>query len=245
MPIVVALAILHSSNASLLAQQVTADIVGRLTDATGALVPNAQVAVTNTGTQEVRKALTNEQGEFTFNLLQIGSYKARVEAKGFKTVEVPSFPLTVGERHRLDIQMQVGTQSEEVVVTTEAPALQTDTASVGQTLESQAVQDLPTQGRNLYSLVQLAPGASAGPANGVSSGLRPDDRRQASEVSANGQSDSRNNNLLDGMDNNSRVGNIIIVRPSIDAVQELSVLTNSYPAEAGIPLSPAPLALAA
>ena len=87
MPIVVALAVLHSSNASLLAQQVTADIVGRVTDATGALVPNAQVAVTNIGTQEVRKALTNEQGEFTFNLLQIGSYKARVEAKGFKTVE--------------------------------------------------------------------------------------------------------------------------------------------------------------
>ena len=129
--------------------------------------------------------------------------------------------------------MQVGTQSEEVVVTTEAPALQTDTASVGQTLETQAVQDLPTEGRNLYSLVQLAPGASNGPADGVSSGQRPDDRRQASEVSANGQSDSRNNNLLDGMDNNSREGNIIIVRPSIDAIQELSVLTNDYPAEAG------------
>jgi hypothetical protein len=214
-------------------QQVTADAVGRVTDPTGALVQKAKVAIINVGTHETRKTETNEQGDYSFNLLQIGSYKVRVEAAGFKTTEVPVFPLQVGERHRIDVQMTVGDQSEEVTVTTEAPALATDTASVGQTLESQAVQDLPTQGRNLYSLVQLAPGASAGPASGVSSGQRPDDRRQASEVSANGQSDSRNNNLLDGMDNNSRVGNIIIVRPSIDAVQELSVLTNSYPAEAG------------
>jgi hypothetical protein len=214
-------------------QQVTADAVGRVTDPTGALVQKAKVSIINVGTHETRKAVTNEQGDYSFNLLQIGSYKVRVEAPGFKTTEVPVFPLQVGERHRIDVQMTVGEQSEEVTVTSEAPALETDSASVGQTLESQAVQDLPTQGRNLYSLVQLAPGASGGPANGVSSGQRPDDRRQASEVSANGQSDSRNNNLLDGMDNNSRVGNIIIVRPSIDAVQELSVLTSSYPAEAG------------
>jgi hypothetical protein len=217
----------------LVAQQVTADIVGRVTDASGAVVQSAQVSITNTGTHETRMAATTELGDYTLNLLQIGSYKVRVGAQGFKTVEVPEFRLAVGERHRVDVQMQVGTQSEEVVVTTEAPALQTDSATVGQTLESQAVLDLPTEGRNLYSLVQLAPGASSGPANGVSSGNRPDDRRQASEVSANGQSDSRNNNLLDGMDNNSRVGNIIVVRPSIDAVQELSVLTNSYPAEVG------------
>ena len=104
---------------------------------------------------------------------------------------------------------------------------------MGQTLGTQSVEDLPTQGRNYYTLVQLAPGANQGPANGVSSGNRPDDRRQASEVSANGQSDSRNNNLLDGMDNNSRVGNIVVVRPSIDAIQELSVITNSYPAQMG------------
>ena len=231
--VLLGLAALHSFSALVVAQQVTADAVGRVTDPTGAVVQKAKVAIINDGTHEIRKTVTNEQGDYSFNLLQIGSYKVRVEAVGFKTTEVPVFPLQVGERHRIDVQMTVGEQSEEVTVTTEAPALETDSASVGQTLESQAVQDLPTQGRNLYSLVQLAPGASAGPASGVSSGQRPDDRRQASEVSANGQSDSRNNNLLDGMDNNSRVGNIIIVRPSIDAVQELSVLTSSYPAEAG------------
>ena len=232
MPVLaIAASLIFSVNAQ--AQQVTADVVGRVSDQTGAVVPNATVVITNVGTQETREAVSNGQGEFTFNLLQIGSYKVQVAAANFKTVDVPDFPLIVGERHRLDIQLEVGVQSDRVVVTSEAAALQTDSASLGQTLESQAVQDLPTEGRNLYSLVQLAPGASSGPANGVSSGQRPDDRRQASEVSANGQSDSRNNNLLDGMDNNSREGNIIVVRPSIDAIQELSVLTSSYPAEVG------------
>ncbi len=215
------------------AQQVTADAIGRVTDPSGAIVPGAQVAITNAGTHEVRRTTTDSQGEFTFNLLQLGSYTVQVDVAGFKTVAIPPFALSVGERRRLDVQMQVGAQTEQVVVTSEAPALQTDSASLGQTLENQSVQDLPTEGRNLYSLVQLAPGANSGPANGVSSGLRPDDRRQSSEVSANGQSDSRNNNLLDGMDNNSREGNVIVVRPSIDAVQELAVLTSSYPAEVG------------
>jgi hypothetical protein len=229
----VALASICLWSGSSVGQQVTADAVGRVSDITGAVVPKALVTITNLETHEIRKTTTSEEGDFAFNLLQIGSYTVKVEMQGFKTVEIPAFSLSVGERHRLDVQMQVGSESEQVVVTSEPPVLQTDQAGLGQTLEAQAVQDLPTQGRNAYSLVQLAPGANAGPANGVSSGNRPDDRRQASEVSANGQSDSRNNNLLDGMDNNTRNSNIIVVRPSIDAIQELSVLTNSYPAEVG------------
>ena len=227
------LVFLLSSSRSASAQQVTADAIGRVSDPTGAVVPNASVIITNTGTHESRKTLTNAEGDFTFNSLQIGSYTVQIEAANFKSVEVPEFPLGVGERHRIDVALQIGSQAEHVEVVSDPPALQTESSGLGQTLGSQAVQDLPTEGRNLYSLVQLAPGASSGPANGVSSGQRPDDRRQASEVSANGQSDSRNNNLLDGMDNNSREGNIIEVRPSIDAIQELSVLTSSYPAEVG------------
>ena len=221
------------SSGSAVAQQVTADAVGIVTDTTGALVPNGKVTITNIGTHETRNTQTNGQGEFTFSLLQVGEYKVRVEASGFKSVEIPAFALSVGDRRRLDVALTVGQQTEVVEVTSEAPALQTDSTSLGQMLETRSVQDLPTQGRNYYTLVQLAPGANQGPANGSSSGNRPEDRRQASEVSVNGQSDSRNNNLLDGMDNNSRQSNIVIVRPSIDAIQELSVLTSAYPAEVG------------
>ncbi len=126
------------------AQQVTADAIGRVTDPSGAIVPGAQVAITNAGTHEVRRTTTDSQGEFTFNLLQLGSYTVQVDVAGFKTVAIPPFALSVGERRRLDVQMQVGAQTEQVVVTSEAPALQTDSASLGQTLENQSVQDLPT-----------------------------------------------------------------------------------------------------
>ena len=215
------------------AQQLTADVIGTVSDPTGAVVPNATVKITNLGTHEGRVATTNEQGQYTFSLLQVGDYSVYAEASGFKSVEFPKFTLTVGERRRVDVALAVGAQTDVVQVTSEPPALESDSTTLGSTIETQSVQDLPTQGRNYYTLVQLAPGANQGPANGVSSGNRPDDRRQASEVSVNGQSDARNNNLLDGMDNNTRSYNIVIIRPSIDAIQEVNVSTNSYPAEMG------------
>lgn len=215
------------------AQQLTADVVGTVLDPSGATVPNATIKITNTGTQSTRVATTNAQGEYTFSLLQVGNYSVHAEASGFKSFELAGFTLTVGERRRVDVALTVGAQSDVVQVSTEPPALESDSTTLGTTLGTQSVQDLPTQGRNYYTLVDLAPGANQGPSNGSSSGNRPDDRRQASEVSVNGQSDSRNNNLLDGMDNNTRQGNIVILRPSIDAIQEVSVSTNSYPAELG------------
>ena len=83
------------------------------------------------------------------------------------------------------------------------------------------------------TLVQLAPGATQSVQSSLGGGTRPDDRRQTSTVSANGQTDSANNFLLDGMDNNERAIATIIVKPSIDALQEVKVDTNLYPAESG------------
>jgi hypothetical protein len=215
------------------AQGTTADVLGTVTDSTGAVIANASVTITNTGTKAVRKSVTDERGEYIFNLLQVGSYKVRVQAEGLKSLDLPQLTLTVGERRRMDGAMIIGAQTETVEVTTEPPALQSDSTTLGNTLEPQAVQDLPTSGRNYYSLVDLAAGANAGPPNGISSGLRADDRRPASEVVVNGQSDTRNNNLLDGMDNNGRTSNNAIIRPSIDAIEEVNVATNNYPASMG------------
>ena len=212
------------------AQQVTADLLGTVTDSTEAVIPNATVTITNVDTHEVRKSVSTAQGEYTFNLLQVGNYKLRVEASGFKSLDLPQLTLTVGERRRQNAVMSIGAQTETISVTTEPPALQTDSTTLGDTLEPEAVQDLPTEGRNYYSLVDLAAGANFGTANGAGSGNRPNDRRPAAEVSVNGQNDQRNDNLLDGMDNNSGTWNVPVVRPSIDAIEEISVATSSYPA---------------
>ena len=97
----------------------------------------------------------------------------------------------------------------------------------------QAVQDLPLNGRNFINLVTIQAGVNQGPPNAISSGTRPDDRRQTSTVSANGQSDLFNNEMIDGMDNNEREQGFIGVRPSIDAIAEVKVDTNTFTADTG------------
>jgi hypothetical protein len=111
--------------------------------------------------------------------------------------------------------------------------LQADSATVSSTVTEQSVQDLPLNGRNFVQLVQLVPGANEGPGNGLTSGGRPDDRRSTNGFSVNGQDDTLNNYVVDGIDDNERIIGTIGVKPSIDGIQEITVQTNSYAPEAG------------
>ncbi len=111
--------------------------------------------------------------------------------------------------------------------------LQTDSSNIGSLVTSQSVEDIPLNGRNLVKLVQLTPGITEGSPGSIIQGNRPDDRRQTSSFSANGQTDTMNQNMVDGMDNNERIIGTIGVRPSIDAVQEVNIQTNKYDASVG------------
>jgi Carboxypeptidase regulatory-like domain len=214
--------------------QGAADIVGTVTDNLGAVVPNAKVTVQNRQTGLVRDMATDGSGNFAAALLPVGTYSVSVVVQGFKTFNAPTVTLATGDRARVDATMQLGEVSQTVEVSAESVAqLQTDSSSVGGLITTKAVQDLPVNGRNFIRLVQLAPGANEGPQTSLSGGTRPDDRRQTSAVSANGQNAEANNYLLDGMDNNERSIGTIIVKPSIDALQEVKVQTNLYTAEVG------------
>jgi hypothetical protein len=214
--------------------QETASVVGTVTDASGAVIPGATATLTNLGTGIVQTATTNGTGDYNFPLLQVGTYSVKIEAKGFKTYTVPSIPLSGGDRFRADAKLQVGEASQTVEVSgAVAPALQTDTSQIGSLVPSQSVEDLPLNGRNLIKLVQLTPGITEGSPGSIVQGNRPDDRRQTSSFSANGQTDTMNENLVDGMDNNERIIGTIGVRPSIDAVQEVDIQTNKYDASVG------------
>ena len=212
-------------------QVTTGDIVGRVTDATGATVPNANVTLVNLDTNISRAIPSNESGDYAFNLLQAGRYSVRVEKSGFRAFTVPEITLAAGDRTRVDAQMSVAGAAETIEVTGQASILQTDSSSLGTSVTGKLVQDLPLNGRNFIQLAQLAPGVTAGPANGLATGTRPDDRRLNSSFSVNGQDPVANNNMIDGMDNNERVIGTIGVRPSIDAIQEFKVQTNLYSAE--------------
>ncbi len=215
-------------------QQNTADILGTITDTSGAVVPNASVTLTNTGTNVTQTTQSNESGDYTFSLVQVGDYSIKVQANGFKTYVAPNLSVSSGDRARIDAKMEVGTQTQTVEVqATSTPALQTETSNLSTLVTTQAVEDLPLNGRNIVKLIQLSPGISEGTTGGLLSGTRPDDRRAVSSFTANGQDESINNNLIDGMDNNERVIGGNIARPSVDAIQEVNVVTNLYDASIG------------
>ena len=215
------------------AQSTTADVVGTVTDATGAVVPGATVQLVNLDTQEKRTATSNEAGQYIFTLLKPNHYSVTISSNGFKTSTIASFNLSAGDRAREDAHLQIGSEQTVVQVEAQAPALHSDTSVLGGIITEKATQDLPLNGRNYINLVQVVPGATEGLNNGLASGNRPDDRRQTSSVSVNGQADVINNQLIDGMDNNERVIGSIGVRPSVDAIQEVNIQTNTFTAEVG------------
>lgn len=215
------------------AQLTTGTVVGTVTDTSGAVIPGAKVTLTNLGTGVSSAFTTNGTGDYTFNSLIPGQYSIRIEAKSFKRTLIPTFALAAGDRLRENATMEPGSQQETVEVTSSEPLLQTDSASVQSTVTEESVQNLPLNGRNYINLVQVQPGVNEGQPGAISSGGRPDDRRQTSTVVANGQSDLFNNELIDGMDNNEREQGFIGVRPSIDAIAEVQVQTNDFPAEIG------------
>jgi hypothetical protein len=214
------------------AQTSTADILGNVTDSTGAILPNATVTLVNKDTNDTRTLQTSDAGAFTFTNLNPGHYKLTFAETGFNTVSNNDIVVAAGDRRRVDTQMAVGSTTT-IEVSTAAPALQTDSSSIASTVTERAVQDLPLNGRNYINLTQIVPGANEGTPGGLSSGNRPDDRRQSSAVSLNGQSDVINDQMIDGMDNNERIIGTIGVRPSIDAIAEVRILTNSFSADSG------------
>ncbi|HEY1580693.1 MAG TPA: TonB-dependent receptor [Terracidiphilus sp.] len=218
---------------SVSAQSTTADITGTVTDVSGASLPHAKVTLTNLGTKEVRTAETTDAGDYTFTQLGPGAYSIQVSQSGFKSVTIPNIALSASDRAREDAKLQPGAETETVQVTGQAPELQRDSSVLTTVISQKATQDLPLNGRNYVNLAQLAPGANPGPPNGLSSGGRPDDRRLTSGISINGQSDTINDWMIDGLDNNERVIGTTGIRPSIEALSEINIQSNTYTAEVG------------
>ena len=215
------------------AQLTTADVLGTVTDPSGAALSGARIVLTNKGTQEHRTVTANSVGEYTFTLLQSGHYAITASAPGFKNFTIGDFSLNAGDRRREDITMSLGQNTETVEVQAAPPALDTDSSTLSTVVTTKQVQELPLNDRNFVQLAQLAAGANEAAPTAISNGNRPDDRRQTAAVSVNTQSDNLNNELVDGLDNNESTIGGIGIRPSIDAIDEFRLQTGVYPAESG------------
>jgi single-stranded DNA-binding protein len=216
---------------ALRAQIATADIVGTVTDTSGGVVPAARVTATSIGTGIVYPGQTASDGNFLLTQLPVGHYRVTITKNGFKTYDVPDIGLTIGERVRQDARLEVGAATQTIEVQAEGVQLQTDSATVQSTIEEHQVQDLPLEGRNFAQLVQLVPGATDYVGGTFSNGNALDDRRRGSAVSVNGFLGTENNFMIDGMDNNERFIGTTVVKPSIEAIGEVKVITNTFSAE--------------
>lgn len=215
------------------AQVTTGDIVGTVRDASGAVVTNAKVTLTQVDQAQMRTTVTDSSGNYAFTQLQSGNYSVLVEASGYATFKQEAFTLNAGDRRRIDPALSVGPTSQTIQVSAAPPTLETDSTALSTVVNQREVQDLPLNGRNFVQLAQLSAGSNEGTASAISNGNRPDDRRQTSSVVANAQSDTLNYEMVEGIDNNEGTVGTIGVRPSVEAIAEFRVLTNMYPADAG------------
>jgi hypothetical protein len=214
-------------------QRDSAGLYGRVTDQSEAAVPAAEITLIHTGTGVTRTAQSRETGEFEFRTIPVGEYSLTVRKAGFSTVEQRGIVLQVNDNRRVDISLRVGELSTTVNVDAAPAAVDTSSATLKDTVDSQRVVDLPLNGRNLADLAFLVPGVQSG--SGVSGGEG--DGAKASRLtryfSVNG---SRQNTLkytLDGGDNQDTLQNTGMPFPFPDAVQEFSVETSNASAEFG------------
>jgi hypothetical protein len=215
------------------AQESTGSVIGLVSDSSGAKVDGATVTIKNEGTHETRQMVT-ANGQYAFTTLKLGTYSVTIVAAGFKKEHTAPFAIAAGDSRRVDVALAVGGNSETVEVSAASMLLKTDSSSIDISVPSRTIENLPSNGRNLVVLAQdLVAGATAGNPGNIDSGQKPDDRRQSSSISVNGQPTTSNDFLIDGLDNNERYIGIIGVRPSIDGVAEMHVQTNLYTADVG------------
>lgn len=212
------------------AQKDSGSIVGTVKDPTGAVVSNASVQVTDVERAQTFRTTTNESGEFVASPLRVGRYSVTVEKGGFKKSVSEVVELNVQGRVAVNMTLQVGSTSEEVLVTGTAPLLETETSELGQIVDRKRVTNLPLNGRNFAQLALLSTGTAPSEPGARDEG--------GYGFSANGARSLQNNFLLDGVDNNSNLPDLLnetnfVIQPPVEALQEFKVQTNAYSAEFG------------
>lgn len=215
------------------AQSWNSTLEGTVTDPSGAVIPNAQIELTNTATNQVRQTLTNLQGFYTFSLLPVGTYELKVSSRGFVPSVLNGLTLQVGETARKDVTLKLAPGSSQVITIYDPPKLMdTESPSLGDELDNQRVASLPLNGRQFSQLALLAAGAVPSYPNGSSQQFNT--AALGLGFSVNGQRAERNNFSLDGITLMEPFAYSLTVNPSIDAIQEFRVVEDSYTAEQGV-----------
>ena len=209
-----------------------ATIVGTVTDPTGATVPNAGIAITNIDTGQVLQFSSNEAGQYVAPGLHIGHYTVKTQVAGFKPMEQKDIVLQVGDRLRVDFNLELGTAAEQVTVEAAPVAVQSDSSEISHMISGEQVANIATNGRNIYLLTTLLPGVTNAMENDFQLQLpvSGDDK-----VSFNGNRPGHSLFLIDGGENYDRGGEgRLSIMPSLESIAEFRALTSNYSAEYGL-----------
>ena len=206
---------------SVSAQTPTAGVTGRVTDATGAVVPGATVKVANVETNIVQQTVTNANGDFVVPYLNPAGYVLEAQASGFRTYKRERFTLEVSQVLRIDIRLEVGAASETVTITDTPGALNTETGARGEVTSSAEITELPLDGRNFSDLALLT------------GGVIPKGDGGDGSFAVNGARGDNAGFLLDGMNNTQRRNTNVVINPPIESIQEFKMMTSGYSAEYG------------
>lgn len=211
--------------------QSTATVQGTITDAKGAVLPNASVTVKNSNTSFERTTQTDSAGNYQVSALPVGTYSIEVKVEGFKTQVADRVTLEVAKTVVQNFQLDVGSISEQVLVSSDVPIVETATTSVGTVINQRTVQEIPLNGRHFVDLGLLIPGSVTPPQNGF---LTAPLRGQGSFAfnTAGGREDTVNF-MINGINLNDMVQNQITFQPSINTVQEFKVDNSTFSAEYG------------
>src|SRR6266478_1787909 len=218
------------------AQEITGQIRGIVTDASGATIANATVTITNMDRNLVLRTVeTNSAGEYVAPFLPVGRYSVSVEIKGFKKFVKNDIELNVSDRLTVDAALQPGAVTETISVEADPLQVNLQNAAVEGLLSGTQVRELPLNNRNYEQLVTLQPGVTSNTADQVYVGTtNPQGAVNIVSFSISGNRQSQNNWTVDGADNVDHGSNItLLVYPSVDAIAEFKIERSNYSPELG------------
>jgi len=220
--------------ATLLRGQTTeGTITGTVRDTSGGVVPDVSIAVKNVARGTSRQTTTDKFGDYVVPALSPGTYQVSAEHKGFRRALVDKVIIEVNQTRRVDLTLEVGQVTQEIKVSAAAVNVDTDTSSLGQVIHSGSVTGLPLNGRNYIQLALLSTGTAQVPEGGLSSPATTRSNRRNTTVIINGNREGNGSWLVDGIETRNPWTGWADMEPSVDAIREFKIQTNSYAAEFG------------
>jgi hypothetical protein len=211
---------------SALGQTVTSSITGQVTDPSGAVVAGAKVIAENAATSVKTSTETNASGVYTIRFLPIGTYTVTIEGKGFSTQKISPFTLEIDQTAKIDASLTIGSSTTVSVEADFHPILDTSDATLGNTLSTNEIANIPLNGRNFSSLTLFQPGAvDTDPTGMIGNNAIERDTFNSGVAAINGNREQENNYTIEGAENNEPQNNLIAYNPAPDAIAEVRVIS--------------------